>query len=184
MYKMGVNNVSSHMSFDTRARNMANLRCKFNLGNERYVQVNEWKGEMRVDIREWKDDTPTKKGISLTLMRWKNFVDQLEYVDQALEDKKSYGNHLGGNVYCNVGENSVCVDIRQYWKPQEEVVPTKKGLCLRPNEYQRLKEVLPEVGRTLPELDAVVPCYAQSDHANQIGAMICPECNPNDFMNW
>ena len=24
------------------------------------------------------------------------------------------------------------MDIRQYWKPREEVVPTKKGLCLRP----------------------------------------------------
>ena len=48
------------------------IREKFSLGNERYVQVNEWRGELRVDIRELKDDKPTKKGISLTLMRWKN----------------------------------------------------------------------------------------------------------------
>ena len=56
------------------------------------------------------------------------------------------------------------MDIRQYWKPQEEVVPTKKGLCLRPIEYIAVKELVPEIGRALPELDGVVPCYMQSDH--------------------
>ncbi|XP_053388402.1 uncharacterized protein LOC123540135 [Mercenaria mercenaria] len=111
---------------------MATSRCYFALGNDRYVQVNEWKGEMRVDIREWQGDKPTKKGISLTLMRWKNFVDQLTYADKVLQDKQSYWSHLGGNVYCNITENSVCVDIRQHWKPENEVVPTKKGICLRP----------------------------------------------------
>ena len=163
---------------------MANFRCKVSLGNERYVQVNEWKGEMRVDIREWQDDQPTKKGTSLPLMRWKNLVDQIEYVDKAPQNKQSYGYHVGGNVYCGIDENSVCVDIRQYWKPNEEVVPTKKGICLRPKEYNRLKELIPSIGKALPELDGVVPCYLQSDHMNQLGTPQCAECNPNDFINW
>ena len=158
--------------------------CKFSLGNERYVQVNEWRGELRVDIREWQEDKPTKKGISLTLMRWKNLVDASEFVDQALHGKKAYSAHLGGNVYCSIGENSVCVDIRQYWKPDNEVVPTKKGICLRPTEYNSLKKHVSEIGRNLPELDAVIPCYLQSDHMNQLGALRCSECNPNDNGNW
>ena len=119
---------------------------------------------MCVDLREWKDDKPTKKGISLTLMRWKNWVDYLEHADQARAEKKTYMGHLGGNVYCTVTEGSSCMDIRQFWKPKDEVVPTKKGLCLRPLEYSALKEVIPEIGTTLPELDAVVPYYMQSDH--------------------
>ena len=160
------------------------IRGKFSLGNERYVQVNEWRGELRVDIREWKDNKPTKKGISLTLMRWKNLVNQIEYVDKALENKLSYGYHIGGNVHCSIGENSVCVDIRQYWKPNEEAVPTKKGICLRPKEYNRLKELMPNTGKTLPELHGVIPCYLQSDHMNQLGALQCAECNPNDSINW
>ena len=82
------------------------IREKFSLGNERYVQVNEWRGELRVDIREWKDDKPTKKGISLTLMRWKNLVNQIEYVDKALENKVSYGYHIGGQR------------ALQYWRKQ------------------------------------------------------------------
>ena len=58
-------------------------------------------------------------------------MDYLEYADHARTEKQSY---LGGNVYCTITEGSACMDIRQYWKPQEEVVPTKKGLCLRPLE--------------------------------------------------
>ena len=78
------------------------------------MKVSEWRGELRVDIWEWRDDKPTKKGINLMLMRWKNWVNQSEFAEKALHEKKSYDNHFGGNVYCTVVENSVCVDIRQY----------------------------------------------------------------------
>ena len=159
-------------------------RCRFSLGNDHFIEVTEWKGELRVDLREWKDDKPTKKGISLTLMRWKNWVDYLEYADQARTENQNYKSHLGGNVYCTITEGITCMDIRQYWKPQEEVIPTKKGLYLRPLEYIAVKELLTEIGRVLPELDGVVPCYMQSDHMNQLGALRCSECNPNDYQNW
>ena len=112
-------------------------RCRFSLGSDRFIEVTEWKGELRVDLREWKDDKPTKKGISLTLMRWKNWVDYLEYADQARTEKQNYKSHLGGNVYCTITEGSACMDIRQYWKPQEEVIPTKKGLYLRCRQLRR-----------------------------------------------
>ena len=88
---------------------MANNRCPYSLGNDRYVEVHEWQSELRVDIREWKDYKPTKKGISLSLMRWKNWVDQLENVNKALENKQSFTYHLEGNVFCKVCENSLCV---------------------------------------------------------------------------
>ncbi len=78
-------------------------------------------------------------------MRYKNLVDNLEFADRAIQKKESFDRHLGGNVYVTIGQGSVCVDIRRYWKPQEEVVPTKKGICLRPAEYSRLKELLPEI---------------------------------------
>ena len=161
--------------------------ASFALGNQRYVKVCEWKGEIRADLREWDGDKPTKKGISLTLMRWKCLVDNVDNVDEALKNGTAYQLHLGGNVYCTVRENNPCnpcVDIRQFWKPENEVVPCKKGMCLRPVEYRRLKEVLPEVGASIPELSSVVPCAFQSDHANQLGYLRCSECNPNDYTNW
>ena len=141
-------------------------RCRFSLGNDRFIEVTEYKGELPVDLREWKDDKSTKKGISLTLMRWKNRVGYLEYVDQARTEKQNYKSHLEGNVYCTITEGSACMDIRQYWKPQEEVIPTKKGLYLRPLEYFAVKELITEIGLALPELDRVIPCYVQIDHMN------------------
>ena len=92
--------------------------------------------------------------------------------------------HLGGNAYCTVTEGSSCMQIRQFWMPKDEFEPTKKGLCLRPIKYSFLKELVPQIGTTLPELDRVVPCYIHSDHMNQLGALQCSECNPNDFANW
>ena len=86
------------------------------LGNDRYVEVKEWKGELRVDLREWKDDKPTKKGISLTM---NTLIKQGQR-------KKTYMGHLGGNVYCTVTEGSSCMDIRPFWKPKDKLVPTKK----------------------------------------------------------
>ena len=125
------------------------------------MKVSEWRCELRVDIKEWRDDKPTRKGISLTLMRWKNWVSQLELAEKDLHEKMSYGNHIGGNVYCTVAEYSVCVNIRQYWKPEEDVIPTKNGICLRPLEYVRLKELLTAIGNALPELNGVIPCFLQ-----------------------
>ena len=124
---------------------MSNFRCRFSLGNDQYVLVNEWKGELRGDLREWKDDKPTKKGISL--LQWKNWVNQIEYADAAQQEKMSIV--MKQKTVC------VCVDIRQCWKPQEELVTTKKGICLRPSEYNRLKELLPEIGNVLSELGTV-----------------------------
>ena len=69
----------------------------------------------------------------------------------------------------------LCVDIRQCWKPEEEVIPTKKGICLRSLEYVHLKELLSEIGNALPELNGVVPCILESDHMNQLGAFQCLE---------
>ena len=36
-------------------------RCIFSLKNDCFSEVTEWKGELRVDLREWKDEKPTKK---------------------------------------------------------------------------------------------------------------------------
>ena len=66
-------------------------------------------------------------------------MDSSEYIDKALKNGKPYQSQLDGNVYCTVRENNPCVDIRQFWKPEEEIVPCKKGLCLRPGEYQSFR---------------------------------------------
>ena len=56
---------SSHIYSDSQIVNMS--RCRFSLGNARFIEVTEWKGELRVDPREWKDDKPTIKRYQLNL---------------------------------------------------------------------------------------------------------------------
>ena len=90
---------------------------------------------------------------------------------------------LEGTFIVPSPRGSACMDIRQYWKPQEEVIPRKKGLYLRPLEDIAVKELLTEIRGALPELDGAVPCYVQSDNMNQLGALPCSECNPNDYQN-
>ena len=68
---------------------------KLAFGNDRYTQVCTWKGSLRVDLHEWDDDKPTKKGISLTLNRWKNF----DAVDESLSKRERFQTHLGGNEH-------------------------------------------------------------------------------------
>ena len=60
--------------------------------------------------------------------------NNMDFVVQALDEKREYATHLGGNVYASVKASGICVDIRQHWLPpnQTEVVPTKKGITLRP----------------------------------------------------
>ena len=60
----------------------------------------------------------------------------------------------------------------------------EKGIIPETPRIRCRQKTLTEIGRVLPELDGVVPCYMQSDHMNQLGALRCSECNPNDYQNW
>ena len=161
---------------------MSHVRCKLDLGNSRYLQVLDCKGEVSIDLIEWKDDKPTDKGIKFTLMRWVWWILNLEVAEHALRNNEPYELHLGGNVYCRVQQDSI--DVRQYWKSRDQMVPTQKGLRLRHCEIKRLREVLPEVRANVPELSGVEPCVFQRDHLTDLGTSQCPECNPDDYMNW
>jgi len=132
-----------------------------------------------------KTDTHVK-GDQSPLHRWKMLVDSLEFLDQALDEKREYATHLGGNVYSTVKASGICVDLRQHWLPpnQTEVVPTKKGITLRPGEYAKLKNVASVICDFAPELNLVVPCPYRSDHMNQLGFLSCPECKPDHCAEW
>jgi hypothetical protein len=49
------------------------------------------------------------------------------------------------------------------------------GICLRPTEYSRLKDVSMVIGDFVLELNSVVPCPYRSEHMNQLGFLSCPD---------
>jgi hypothetical protein len=55
---------------------------------------------------------PKEKGISLPLHRWKLLANNMDFVDQALDEKRDYATYIGGNVYATVKASGICVDIR------------------------------------------------------------------------
>jgi hypothetical protein len=143
-----------------------------------------------VDLRQYElfngREIPTKKGISLKLVQFKELSVKIKEIEESLQNNEARGWHLGYNVYAHVREDNPCVDILQYWKPEadSDVVPTKKGLCLRPIEYKLFRDVLEETEKLLPELKDVERCIERDDHQNQLGMLRCNICNPNDYMNW
>lgn len=96
-------------------------RCKLALGNNRFVQVVEWKGELRVDLRQWENNYPSKKGVSLNLMQYKNLLAALDLTitpaftndQKELQFKaaKNGSHHLGANVFVSARQDNPCVDI-------------------------------------------------------------------------
>jgi hypothetical protein len=166
---------------------MTQPRVSVELENGRYAKVQTWQNEPRLDLREWENgEKPTKKGISLKLHQIKSLSDKLQFIDEALKQNEETKMHLGFNVYVSVRKDNPCVDLRQYWKPpnHDDTVPTKKGLCLRPAEYDHLKSNWEDILKNLPELETFVLCYDRDDHLNQLGMLRCNACNPDDFMNW
>ena len=45
-------------------------------------------------------------------------------------------------MYYSTSDNGVCGDIRQYWKPLAEIVPTKKGNLFETIRIRSLKRTV------------------------------------------
>lgn len=108
-------------------------------------------------------------------------------IDTALSKKEELNYHIGSNVFCTIQQDNPCVNIRQYWRPTDKeimIVPTKRGLCLRPVEYRALKSHIAEIEKVIPELESLVPCFSRDDHMNQLGMLQCSTCNPLEYEEW
>ena len=58
---------------------------KRTLGENIYLELTEWNGAKRVDLRFWKDATvPTKEGVSLHLDQWKTLCNMSDVIDDLL----------------------------------------------------------------------------------------------------
>ena len=64
----------------------------FLLDNRKRVTVHKFKGQMKVDIREFYDDKgemkPGKKGISLSLDQWKKLKNFIDEIDESIDNMK------------------------------------------------------------------------------------------------
>ena len=169
-------------------------RCKISLGKSVYVVASEFEGEVYIHVRyyDFKKHFPTPFGIGLTPRRWNELKLVLNGIEEKVshyekgEEDVSYRHHLGGNFYASITQGFPCVDLRKFWLPEgaKEVCATRKGISLGFDQFRALIETVPEIDHHVPELINATPCYLEDDHQNQVGALRCAECNPNDCQNW
>ena len=64
----------------------------FLLDKKKRVTVHKFKGQLKVDIREYYEDhgemKPGKKGISLNLDNWNKLKEFMDKIDEAIDDIK------------------------------------------------------------------------------------------------
>jgi hypothetical protein len=168
-------------------------RCQLDIGQHVYVVASEWKGDIAIHIRKYDSDKgktfPTKRGITLTLKHWVELCTYKSEIDETItalkqgKDVKLF-HHLGANVHISVDKNIAGVDIRQWWWCVDTVKPSRKGIFLSLQQWEKLKDCFTVMCDFVPELKSIVPCIMQDDHQNQMGYLQCSFCNPNEYNQW
>ena len=169
-------------------------RCMIHIGDDIYVTAKVYNDKLQLHIRHYhRIDSqlyPTKKGVTLSPSRWLVLEDRqtelTQFFDEFYSEKKSEEDekniHLGGGIYVTTNDKYPVVNIRHWWKPEDATkpCPTKKGVILNKNKWTQLKNTMAVMRDFVPELNDIgIGCI--EDHANQMGMLQCPDCNPFDY---
>jgi hypothetical protein len=137
------------------------------LGGNRYLELKEWNGSKRVDLRFCKDGTvPTKEGVSLHLDQWKALCNMSDVIDNLLtrvieKEPVEWRYHIGDDVFVTIKAPFPFVHIRKQFIPTGEWTyrTTKRGVALHFGEWKELKQIIPLLEEREPELRQLVPLY-------------------------
>ena len=161
--------------------------CKGNGDYKKMFNIQSFNDELRVDIRQWVDNKPTIKGVSMPFIRWQHLVELIPDIDGYVEDLQAGEDpkarlHVGAKTFVTLAKPYHHVNIRNYYvnlhDEYESLMPTRKGLTLKFHEWSVLKSLVPLVYEQFPEIASMVSCSASSNHLNQEGFADCFECNP------
>src|SRR5207247_2486710 len=126
------------------------------IGNERYVTVKSYKGQPRVDIRQYQSFGnkiyPTKTGIHLSGAQFVNLIDSVKQIDTDVTkilnyEKEKFKYNIGDEIYVTSSDGFALVHIRLYYKNEDMdlALPTKVGIALRFQEWDTLLKLIEDV---------------------------------------
>jgi hypothetical protein len=134
------------------------------------------------------EDIESKKFIVLSFQKWKRLCDLIIEIDECVNDvmeKKNnvaFKEHIGGGWFVSVTSGISCVDIRKFFKlddnqvlaphlnTDDDLKPTRIGLALKFPEWQQLKtNVRTSIDIVRPDIENLQLCYLGADHQNQEG---------------
>ena len=85
--------------------------------------------------------------------------------------------HIGGTRYVSVDNKSPTVDIRRWYEDSRagsSLKPTRVGIVLTCPNWDKLKTFVIDVENEIPAMQAIAPCW----HDSQVNQMFCDECSP------
>ena len=95
--------------------------------------------------------------------------------------------HVAGNVFITVETGWLFVNLRRWWLPPEsedsQLVPTKRGLCLHPEEWSKLIGYSDKLEKLILGLAEALPHCLRRDHQNKLTRELCSHCNPTGSLN-
>lgn len=171
--------------------------CQLDIGREVYVVAQTFQGRTYVHVRRYGKRLdggifPTKTGISLDLEKWKKIHElQSDNIDESIRDYQEgktihYKSHLGDNYFVTLNTGYPLINIRKWFVPegQKELVPTRKGIALTFEQWDKLKDSTIVVREFIgEELDRVTYCEFSDSHQNQMGFYECRSCCPNGYLS-
>jgi hypothetical protein len=95
------------------------------VGGNIYLELTEWNGSKRVDLRFWKDDTVPSKGVSLHLDQWKTLCNMSDVTDDLRtrvieKNPVEWRYHIGDDVFVTIKAPFPYVHIRKHFIPVGE----------------------------------------------------------------
>ena len=79
---------------------------------------------------------------------------------------------IGGKWFVTISNGIKVVDIRKWIQRDGNSFPSRTGMALRFAEWEVFKKRVRTIHQMRSDIAAVVPCYMQSDHYNQLGKNI------------
>lgn len=158
-----------------------NLVEDYMVGDKK-ISVIEYGNDILVEI-EAEDDL--EKCISLDKTKWKYLCDNIEHIKVAVKHHLIRGRegvyrlHLGKDIFVSVESGIMCVDIRKWYLPKNDVhlQPTRRGVALKLSEFNELFTTLPTINDDIPYFEGVIPC--QYTHGENGGVEKCVNCLPS-----
>lgn len=85
----------------------------------------------------------------------------IDLIDIVLVKKEDLNYYIGVNIFLMIKGDSFCVNIRKYWKleNEENFVFIKKGICFWFFEYGKLKLYLSSIEKVFFELEIIEFCF-------------------------
>jgi len=125
------------------------------IGPKRYIGPMEFKGKHYLNIREYYEDStgmkPTKKGVALNQAEWRTLKSMFYDVDEKIINAEAEDYNpleLSDKKQIRVTKfkgKFLLIDVREFYHKDGEKMPGKKGIALKQDQYNKIKDMQEEI---------------------------------------